>query len=541
MNVGILLSKHNKIILILAIVLIALGVFFRFYDINKNDFVFYDEGMWLNLGNELLVRMDEAKTNSFTDFFAAVKLIFRISLSTAKSFWAFLSLSRGLILSADSYYFSRIISAVCGSLTILLVFVFARKFYGSFFVALLSAVIIALYPSHIFYSRLALQESLSTLLFLIAIHSYINGTKISYKTILSGVLLSLVYFSNYRMIVSPFFILFCEIYLSVSERRKINWLKAFCCIGVFAILVFFVSSLYGWANGKITFAWMFHQNELSEKGRSAMNIFSYPYYLFRLDGIFFGVLFISGLFPLFRRNLRQLMPFVFACAAMLLFSFPQEKGVRYICFAMPFIAMSISYTLERFIEDKYFKKQSFLIFTVLLLGVIAEGSFKGFNNTFYHNDYRQSVDLVKGRDPSAKIVSTQFMVQKLYVKNKKDIVEAPDSFEKLLSLYSAGYRYLIIDPQAFVSLSADKKRFSGKLVSYMDFAIGQVKPIYIFSHMSKGLFERFVLEHNESLPISLQFLEKSKGGRNRYLYLYDIGSIMIKMYEISSGKSEKNT
>jgi hypothetical protein len=153
------------------------------------------------------------------------------------------------------------------------------------------------------------------------------------------------------------------------------------------------------------------------------------------------------------------------------------------------------------------------------------------------SDYRASAMLLKSHDPQAKILSSQPYVQKLYFKNADDVREVPSSFEVLLSEYKNGYRYLVLCPQAYISMTESKARFDPQLRGYMGFLIMKFPPKKIYPHFNAAIMERFVLEHNENLGRSIRFLNAAEARHFGVLRIYDLGEIIPPMLSAAARAS----
>ena len=137
-------------------------------------------------------------------------------------------------------------------------------------------------------------------------------------------------------------------------------------------------------------------------------------------------------------------------------------------------------------------------------------------------------------------MSTQSMVQKLFVDDARRVIEPPVSFAKFKMLYAKGYQYLFLDPQAYVSFTDDGWRFTPRLKGYLGFIHDFVKPIRIYPHFNKALLERFVLEHNENLERSLVFLTQNPRHEPRgALFVYDVKECLAAIEQAVSSQHLK--
>lgn len=507
---------------------ILLGVIFRFYAITQNTFVFYDEGMWLLQSHSLVESIEQNSQATLSTRMKLLDSAFHASLQTGKALWAYLSMLRGFFVGADGYFFTRVISAVLGVLTIGLVFLFGRKFYQSTQVALIAAALVAIMPTHIFYSRLALQESFSAFFFLLGIYLYVFALKISPRVVLAGVCFAAVYFVNYRMIIIPFFLGCSELYLSWAQQRRVRWKNWLCTSIVFAFLVFGVGALDDAANLRVTFGWMFHQGELAKGTFAITNLLSYPYYMWTFEGAIFASVFWSSIILLIRRRWQAAFPFVLVVLFMGVFSLPQEKGVRYVTSALPFVALAVAWMLT-YMNSFVTKRSWQYCFLSMVIIMALFQIFESWHITRFSNNYEAAILDQRKTNPKARFVSTQSMIQRLYVDDKKDVAEFRYHMDYMNYLAREGYDFLILGPQAYVSFTPDDLRFQPKLKGFLQFIRDTVPAEQEYTHFNNRLLKRFVLEHNENLVRSWQFLRLAKENGYGQIRVYDLRKVMLVM------------
>jgi len=515
------IRRYERATIFIVLILIVSGVVFRFYNITENQFVYYDEGMWLNYNRDLVNNIERNPPQTFQDFINYINISFHASLQTGKALWAFIAQLRGLTLGADAWYFTRLISAIFGSLTLLITFLFVRKYTNSKYIALLSTVLLAVLPSHIYYSRLGLQEAFSSFCFIFGIYYYVCPKKIHWKSFLSAVLLACVFFANYRMIIIPVFTLFVECYEGFLRKRIFDPRKYLYHTLTFLGCVFLIGSIDQGANTYVTFGWMFHQTNLSKGTFDFINLFSYPYYLFRLESLFFGLAFFANIYYVVKHRWDRCLPFLLVCVLMIIFSFGQEKGVRYLTSVMPLMAWAVAYILYDLLRLN--KGNSYqwgvLLFIALLFGNHLMKDIRIIN---FRSDYQLSMEDLIDHDPDVKVISSQHMIQKLYVVEPKNVIAPVSDHRFLIAMYGLGYRYLILGPQSYVSFTEDGLRFSQKLTKFFHFLENNVPPTKVYPHFNQHLLERFVFEHNENLVRSRNFLKANNKGEFGQLRVYDL-------------------
>ena len=532
----------SKTMLVLLSFITCLGVYFRFYHITDNHFIYYDEGLYLlDTKIEFLRHIEKHPPQSFQKLLEYLKVTAVLSISQAKPIWFFLADLRAYLVGVEAWYFTRLLSAIFGTLTLPLVFLLGKNYYNSKWTGILACALLAVLPSHVFYSRLGMQEALSTFLFCAAFYFYLSTPKLHFKTFLSGFLFSCVFFTNYRMILSPFFIVFSELFISLTERRLPNFRKLVWNTLTFFFFIFMIGAIYNGANTNIAFAWMFYQAHLAKSKFDFINIFSFPYYIFRLESICFGLTLFANLYFIRKKQFKALFPFALVCLEMGLFTFAQEKGVRYLCVVMPFMAIAssaiIMYVFN--MSTRRIFRYTFTLFLIILFSVHIYKSNKIIRFKTDHKNFMRDLGVL---DPKARILSSQKLLQQIHADEDMDVFGVPHLTRFYLALHlQRGSKYLVLDPQIYISHTRNKKRFSLELDEYLSFVKKYVPPEKTYPHFNQDMLERFVLEHNENLRQSLAFLKANKNGELGRLYVYDIRKSIAMMNGEVGGKSRVTT
>ena len=502
------------------IIFASVGIYLRFYHITASDFIFYDEGYYLNFNRGFVEFAGQYRFQNIQDWLQGFYTCLRLSLPTGKALWFFLIDSRAFWGWGEVWFFPRLVAAIAGSLTLGMVFLFARRFYNSSWVAYVSVILLAVMPSHVFYSRLAMQETLSTLFFLGGFYLYLFPDRLNVRTFLSALVLVGAYFTNYRLIVLPVLVLVTEVFMGVSQKRIPNYRKYLWHVLTFFSLVFLIGSIDRGQNLNVTFSWMGHQAQLGKEQFQAFNLWSYPYYIFKLESIPFGLLFFGNMYYFFRKQTFYLYPLVLVVFQMLIFSFAQDKAARYLCVVMPFMVMAASSLIVFLFEEN---KNVVLRTAVSLvfLWTLSAFTLKSIAFAGFQSAYRPVMEVLSKADADVKVASSQPWVQNLYVKNKKNVVECPKEYPLFFDLQRSGFKYLVIDPQAYISFTDDGRKFSQLLTGYLRFITTNIKPIKVLSHFNRPVLERFVFEHNENLKRSLDFLNTPDASLGQ-LKIYDM-------------------
>lgn len=530
-------NNHFPALKTVCLIVILFGCLLRFFEITQNSFIFYDEGMYLNHNRELLWKIEQFPAKDGAEFFAIFKVLFLTALATAKWLWFFISNLRVFVDGPEMFYFNRVVSALFGVLTVGLTYVFARRSLRSKEIALLSAAILAVLPSHVFYSRLAMQESFSAFFMLLGMFLYSSRRNMSVFVLGAAMAFSAVYFTNYRMIILPVLLAGFELVGSLCEKRPFGWKKFGLTVVLFFGIIIGIGLINNASNLSITTAWMGHQAGMASIGFHPLDLLSYPYTIFRLEGLLFGSLLTVSLYWLMIRDWSKFLPAVLVLLQMLIFTFASEKGARYLCVVLPFAAIAAALNVHALILNNNRLRSwaplvlcSLLLFSLVVKSVSLVGTPQG---------YAKAVRLIKDIDPQAKILSTQPLVMNLWVDQPEDILPVAKNIPELIMQYRQGFRYLVLDPQAYISWTSSGQRFTAPLVDYLGFIRGQMPPLAKVPHLNQALLERFVFDHNEHLDNSIRFLEQ-KDGDSGAVYLYDLTqslAVMQKVIELTSAKT----
>ena len=514
------ISRFKFLVPVIIGLIIFIGLIIRLYHISDNQFLFYDEGMYIGYNRAFLNLVANNPAHDLNELGIILSLILKTALSTPKALWFFILNLRVFVLGPQAWYFARWVSAASGLATVVLIFFWARRYSRR--TAILSALILLILPSHVFYSRLGMQEALSTLLFLGGIHLYTSNERIRWPFFVSAFLLTCVYLTNYRMIIAPVFIAFIECFNAFAARKKINWQKIAIYGGLFYGIILMVGSLYGGINLRVNFAWMSHQAQDAGGKFNPVNFLSYPYYVFALEGIFFACFFWGNLYLIKFREYSKLLPFGVVIFQMLIFSFAAEKGARYLCVVLPFMAVAAAVLIDDCWE-RYSQVRAWILATGILAIVVMV--YFSASIALSRTDYENAVDFITSHDPQAVIVTTQPLVEGLFLPDDNRIVACPNDLYSLVNLYKKGARYLILDPQAYISWTADGRRFSPPLDDFLEIALKNVQPLQTFTHLNNIMLNRFVLDHNEQILDSIKFLSVAQSEEYGRIRVYDLRSI----------------
>jgi hypothetical protein len=506
--------------------LVLLGVFLRFFCLRESGFFFYDEAFYLHHNLPVLEFIQQHHFQTWSDKLTAAYYYFRSALGSGKSLWFFLMDSRFFWGGLHDWMFPKVLAACFGVLILPLAYLFARRYYECRNTAILATALMAVLPGLVFYSRIGLQESLSTCLVLAGFYLYLFYPRLGWRTVAAGIVLSAAFFANYRLIMLPFLVLCLELWEGVVLQKGVQFRK-FLWFGLsFFACVVLVGNLLDGANTTVIFAWVFHQEEMAGGSFAWINLLSHPFYLFLMETALFAMVFFAGAVFAFWKDRAYALPAVLVMVQMIVFSLTSEKGARYLCVMLPFAVMSAAHFLG-VVSHRISAQQRRVFYgaVLLMLGLMV---LKSWQLVTARSDYAPAIRLMDRIAPGAKILSSQDQVQSLYVLPEKRVRPVPARFDRLLPLYHQGYRYLILDPQAYVGLTGGV-RFKPELADYLGFIDGHMTPVKTFPHMNHAMLERFVCEHSENLAVSIRFLYAKDVDRMASIRIYDITEVVPRM------------
>ncbi len=511
-----------------------MGIALRLYGLSQSGIFFYDEAMYL--GHSLpILELIERFHPTGTAFWQAMAAYIKVPLAFTKPIWILIIDARYFFTQVHDWDYAKYAACLFGIMTLPLAFLFARRFFDSLPIACLATVILALLPGHIFYSRIGLQEAFSVFVVLAGFYCYLFPRDFGKKTFWAGLFLCMAYLANYRLIVLPLLLVVTEIWFGIVGKEGVRWRHLVWTCVTFLIVMVFVGSLMGGRQMYYSFAWIFHQQQMAVAKRMWSEVFAYPYYLFRLENILLAAAFFSSFYFLVKREWKTAWPLLVCCVQMLLFTTATDRGARYIAVILPFMSMGAAAVIYRVYQESAiaWKKRALAVFLGLMfMGLVA----KAMPLVLTSSDYRTSVEYLMSRDTEVKFLSTQDIVQKLYLENRAHVRAVPEDFMRLLQDYAQGYRYLILDPQAYISFPNNDYKWGLPLKGYLSFVDKNISPEKAFPHFNRAIMERVVFEHSDNLFQSIRFLDSQELPKMSSLRIYDLQKLVPVLSGVAKGR-----
>jgi len=257
------------------IAILALGAALRFYGITSKGLFFWDEGIQMQEAqclysitaglkeyvgaDAVALKIKEKITGKDLSHIEDKLISIRRNIigrypETAKPTHIAL-IAASMALFGDHDYCGNVMSALCGTLTIVFIFYLGKRIGGSA-VGLASAFLLAISPLHLIYSRETLAESDSILFFycafLLWLRSKDNASRKTLCLFLAGICAGISLTCNDRWIIIPFIFLFFEIAERRLDTRKstrnifVNyglWVIGFCApIVAWEVIYYFLKN-----------------------------------------------------------------------------------------------------------------------------------------------------------------------------------------------------------------------------------------------------------------------------------------------------------
>ncbi len=154
---------NQEHIYLLAVIILA--AFIRLWNLEKVP-IFYDEGLWCYWG----LKIFQSDYSFYSVFYTTVEW-------SRKPFLSAFLYSLSYHVFGINLFAARFISAISGIVSVFILWKLTKELYNEWLTALISAFLLSISIFHVWYSRLAMQEALLTLLVTTSILAYYMGIK----------------------------------------------------------------------------------------------------------------------------------------------------------------------------------------------------------------------------------------------------------------------------------------------------------------------------------------------------------------------------
>jgi len=465
-----MISKKHVIILMMSILMI--GSIVRFWNMTNKGLFFWDEGLFL-MGTRFVNWRTSELTENFGRF--GFKLSsFNSDHESFEGYPVFLQkpghialLSVASLVWGVDEYLGHVVSSVFGLLSIVLVY-FIGRICGGQRLGLLAALLLALGPTHVHYSRVGLHEITSSFFVLMAVLFHLKSMRRSQSKgldeilfFLTGICLSYAIICSYRWIIFiPVFIGMDILILSLrGTRLPVAIWRALLFMSGFMIPLSFAEFFYFlyFYPDYVRFQPSSYFNVLLYKFSSETHFnmsrpFHYLGQLSKSEGVLYLSLVVFGLLHSIRKKhklliyitLLLLFPFI-------LYSFNVTRVARAISIVVPFMAILAATTIisvHNLLKKmtRHWRVTGNLMFIIILVVFIRQDiTILGMNS-----GYDAAFDFVMQRS-DGKHLSTMAPIGALRMGRESVPLHPPRQFEELQTFCEHhGYRYILVDWQKYV-------------------------------------------------------------------------------------------
>jgi len=530
-------ANPQKYFFVFFFFILALSSLLRFFNLTNQGLIFYDEAAMVY------------RAHQFIEFFnqpdAAPAL--RASVFDTKVLWI-LTLVLFFKSCLVNYTTVHILSAAFGLLTIITAFIFALKYYGSRAAALFTAALLAICSSHVFYSRLALPESMATFLVLICFLFYLFSQRGQRGFVyLAGLFGALAFLTiRWRVILLPLMILLMEwdcYYPKGGFPVAGRWRFTKFLLMLAGILLFYEAVLHI-VNKQLAWPLPSYFESLGMNAQehrwvwpSLWSFMTYPFYLLESEGLLMAALFFMGGFFL-RHKPSTRLPFSFVLLQMLVSSLMDEKTARSLSVVLPFVAMTAAVVLLN-LRDLFHRLKWKIAYPVVVAAVIASGLSFSVLVLFFRSDYRAASRWIEDTYTDSRILTVNPYNTILYSSDATVAVYSINSLEDLQAFHAKGYQTILVGPQKFIKKPNLEQEMEGSSPYFIERIEQICQPVKKFPHFTPILMKRFLFEHtNPDLP-DLQRVLGSLNARSGQLMIYDIDSCLQELQRSTEIPSQK--
>jgi len=448
------LIKNKKYIL-LGLVIFA-AFFLRFYNIHEiglsdvDEATYMLEASWIN-GEE------------FADL--------EYPLSGSKPLFSFL-ISVCLDIFGNVDYAGIIVSALFGSLTVIVVFLIGYYTYG-YWTGLFASIFLAFNKLHLAYSRNAYSEVLMMFFFSLALLLYIISKKQQDSKsfmIFAGLAIGLSYNSKFLGAFLLGIILLYEIYLIWKKESSIKAsIINYSLLMSGFLAVFFMTWFFYYLASQSYLFYFLHRidqigigsyfienipflNEIerypSEWTTGSNLLFENLVYLFYIYKTFCCILlafFVVGFIKIFKRrkpyDVLMMMMFILTTLLVIIIAYGRPRTLMFFPIIIALIgAVGLdSLRTWKFKSKRFTKKGSSLIIIIIMLIVTLGGIWKSWDVITYENDaFRKATELIG--DDASGTYSTNWQIMEFYTAK-----DSTNVCESIGDLKENGFSYVVID------------------------------------------------------------------------------------------------
>ncbi|MFH1454689.1 MAG: glycosyltransferase family 39 protein [Armatimonadota bacterium] len=382
--------KNTSLAVILLLLIIMFGTLVRNYNIEGKGIFFYDEGVYLCSAKAKYLKIVDKPKISEKDPVLKEHIGKDVPNygSGSKVGFVFLIMLSQIIFGLSTHS-SFIVSVFFGALTVFLVYLIARRIFDEN-AALLSAVILAVSPMHIMYSRCGLPIAAGIFFLFLAFYFYVLslGNRRYFYMILCALMVGVSFTIHYNMLLMlPLFLGFEVLrLLFVDKESKFKFIKimGFAAGMAIPIILWQIITLMVKGIFPVTY---FEElrgsfSAIAQQSKYGADPFFFFYFFQKMEGWIVFLFFFAGIFMLVKRlkrnfNMAEFVLIVLALFPVIWYGFyPHLRVLRSFASALPAIAVIAAFaviSLGKWEKRRVLGKvlASFIIVCIVIFGVLA--------------------------------------------------------------------------------------------------------------------------------------------------------------------------
>jgi len=477
-----IMKKRCIVVLLLILILAAIP---RFYNLHKQGFLSWDEGMYMNEAlfyQSVISHIPEMISGFMRGSIDSEFLIHNLNgwpPSSAKPLHSLLIYLFSIPIGMDVFA-AKCMSVVFSLACIVMTFLLIRRYFTSD-IAILTALFIALSGYHIYVSRLGVPETNSTFFYLLALYliERFKKSDTNLPFFVAGLSLGICFAINYRsIIIVP--IMYMALLYELMKHRKQNILIHSKRI-IYAVMGFAVIPVAC----HLPYMPLHLLDDFSISFRHIdQNIFTYFdqlcfYLLFQsnagsyhihdlyirffcdLNGVMMSSLALVGFCILFK-NIRMtnivcilsgLIPFI------LLSIKSRGNSIRYISIVLPFLsiysAVAVNYLIGLIRSKRIYARISVGFFVLILCVSTAKSALPFIN---LNSGYFEAANVLRSQGGEQNLSTNNAYFEFYFGRNIAE--QIPDTLEEIESLLDTGiYKFVVIDFMSHRVLRPSAKAF----------------------------------------------------------------------------------
>ncbi|MFT5387713.1 MAG: 4-amino-4-deoxy-L-arabinose transferase-like glycosyltransferase [Candidatus Omnitrophota bacterium] len=506
-----------KILNIWLLIILLAAVCIRAYGLSEQGLLFHDEGSFILRAKTYKVLLESPNNPMQQAYhYTDKKILWLLPIV------AVLNLTGGSILAV------QYLSLIIGIFSIIAAYYLSKILYNSKPIGLLTAGVLSVSSLHVFYSRVAMPETLSMLLVTLSTLAYVYAKKKNniIGLIIAGCLTSSAYLVNvFRIFLTPVILLCIESGVGLKNTNKRQWMRwVSYAVTTLGLSVIVIPLLFGLLQDHGI--WLVSYMKMMGKYADGHDLFKANWsaflysltYIFRIEGVHYLPIMIAGV-CFWNHERSTKLPIIIVSLNMAMWFFVDEKALRALSPVLPFLAMIVAVTL--FNSYQKFKSHGRWVWVIGFVLLLSQCFYLQKVFTF-RSDVSTAMQWVKAQDSKAKIITTNQAQALAYDFDFGRYYQLrQNSMESIQVLRKEGFSYLVVGFAKYMSSAGDKEDGGVGMNNFMQQIEQTCAPVKTFPHFNYSLQQWMMMEVNHYLK-NINWLRSNVDDKTGQLYVYDL-------------------